>query len=227
MSVESLLLLLAWGTLVGLDLVSVPQMMIARPLVAGTVAGLLVGDPETGLRLGVVFELFQFDILPVGAVRYPEYGPATVGAVAAAHALGGGGAAAWGIGAGVGLVVGLIAGGSLHWLREANARAVRRSSAALEAGDIRTLARLHAAGLGRDLVRAAVVTATGLAIGWLVRRAGAAELPPHVLTLTAALAGGAALAAGVSGLLRIVGRGRTLRWFAAGVAGGVAALWIV
>ncbi len=27
--------LLAWGTLLGLDLVSLPQMMISRPLVAG------------------------------------------------------------------------------------------------------------------------------------------------------------------------------------------------
>ena len=224
MSAGTLGLLLAWGTLVGLDLVSVPQMMIARPLVAGTVAGLLVGDPETGMRLGVVFELFQFDILPVGAVRYPEYGPATVGAVAAAHWLGG--ATAWGIGAGLGLLVGLCAGWSLHWLREANARAVRRSAATLESGDIRVLARLHGAGLARDLVRAAAVTASSLAAGWLLARAGVAGLPPRVLTLTAALAGGAALAAGVSGLLRIVGRGSSFRWFAAGLAGGVVALWI-
>jgi mannose/fructose/N-acetylgalactosamine-specific phosphotransferase system component IIC len=224
MSAGTLALLLAWGTLVGLDLVSVPQMMIARPLVAGTVAGLLLGDPETGLRLGVVFELFQFDILPVGAVRYPEYGPATVGAVAAAHALGGG--MAWGVGAGLGLLVGLFAGWSLHWLREANARAVRRAATTLESGDIRVLARLHAAGLARDMARAAFVTAAGLAAGWLLVRAGTADLPSRVLTLTAALAGGAALAAGVSGLLRIVGRGASFRWFAAGLAGGVAALWI-
>ena len=224
MSVGTLALLLAWGTLVGIDLVSVPQMMIARPLVAGTVAGLLVGDPETGVRLGVVFELFQFDILPVGAVRYPEYGPATVGAVAATHALGGG--MTWGLAAGLGLLVGLFAGWSLHWLRDANARAVRRAAGPLESGDIRVLARLHAAGLARDLARAAGVTAVGLAAGWLLARVGAAGLPPRVLTLTAALAGGAALAAGVSGLLRIVGRGSSFRWFAAGLAGGVAALWI-
>ena len=76
MSLDVQLALLLWGTLVGLDLVSVPQMMIARPLVAATVAGLILGDVETGLRLGVLFELFQLDILPVGAVRYPEYGPA-------------------------------------------------------------------------------------------------------------------------------------------------------
>mgnify|MGYP001324393366 FL=1 len=69
MSLTTLAALLVWGTLVGVDLVSAPQMMIARPFVAGTVAGLLLGDVETGLRVGVVFELFQFDVLPVGAVR--------------------------------------------------------------------------------------------------------------------------------------------------------------
>src|SRR5438445_621902 len=78
--IELLIALLVWGTLVGVDLVSLPQMMIARPLVAGTVAGAILGDIPTGLKLGVVFELLQYDILPVGAVRYPEYGPATVAA---------------------------------------------------------------------------------------------------------------------------------------------------
>jgi mannose/fructose/N-acetylgalactosamine-specific phosphotransferase system component IIC len=78
--------LLIWGSLVGLDLVSVPQAMISRPLVAGTVAGWLAGDLEAGLRMGVLFELFALDVLPVGAVRYPDYGPATV--VAAALAAG-------------------------------------------------------------------------------------------------------------------------------------------
>ena len=36
--------LLVWGSLVGLDLVSVPQAMISRPLVAGTVAGWLASS---------------------------------------------------------------------------------------------------------------------------------------------------------------------------------------
>ena len=59
------LLLVIWGTLVGLDLVSVPQAMIARPVVAGAVAGWLAGDVEAGLRVGVLFELFALDVLPV------------------------------------------------------------------------------------------------------------------------------------------------------------------
>jgi len=66
-SLEVQLLLLAWGTLVGLDLVSVPQIMIARPIVAGPIAGALLGDVRTGLEVGVLFELFQYDVLPMGA----------------------------------------------------------------------------------------------------------------------------------------------------------------
>ena len=48
--------LLIWGTLVGLDLVSVPQAMISRPLVAGAVAGAFAGDMVAafGLVLAVL-----------------------------------------------------------------------------------------------------------------------------------------------------------------------------
>jgi mannose/fructose/N-acetylgalactosamine-specific phosphotransferase system component IIC len=56
-------LLVLWGAVVGLDLVSVPQAMLSRPLVAGTVAGWLAGDLEAGLRVGVLLELFALDVL--------------------------------------------------------------------------------------------------------------------------------------------------------------------
>jgi PTS system mannose-specific IIC component len=218
------LVLLVWGTLVGLDLVSVPQMMIARPLVAGTIAGALLGDVATGLRIGVVFELFQFDILPVGAVRYPEYGPASVAAVAAAHWSGG--PLATGIGAGVGLLVGLLGGMSLHWLRSANARAVHAASAALESGDVRALGRVHLGGLLRDAGRACAVTAAGLAAARLLPSLGVAALPPAALAFAAAAAAGAALASGGAGLPRLVGRGHYLKWLVAGLAGGVVVSWV-
>lgn len=215
-------LLLVWGTLVGVDLVSVGQSMIARPIVAGTIAGVLLGDTATGIRLGLIFELFQFDILPFGAVRYPEYGPATIAAVAATHLIRR--PDAWGIAVGMGLVVAVVAGSSLHWLRELNARAVRRAAAGLEAGDVRVLARVHLGGLARDAARAFGVTALGLLTGWFVSR-DAVELSAHVLSATAAAAAGAGLAAGVAGLLRLKGPRSNLRWLAAGLAGGMAVLW--
>lgn len=224
MSLGAWLALLGWGTLVGVDLVSLPQMMIARPLVAGTVAGAILGDIESGLKLGVVFELLQYDILPVGAVRYPEYGPATVGAVATAHAAAG--ALGLGLGAVVGLVTGLVGGVSIHIMRRLNSRAVNAASAALESGDPRALAHLHAGGLLRDVVRAAIVTAFGLALASGVPPLFTGVLTPRAAMLVAVAAVAAGLAAGAGGTLRLVGRGPNLAWFALGLGGGAVAAWL-
>lgn len=224
MILELQLILLAWGTLVGLDLVSVPQMMIARPIVAGPIAGAVLGDIPTGLVLGVLFELFQYDILPVGAARYPEYGPATVGAVSAAHAAAG--TLGLGLGAFVGLITAMAGGMSLHVVRRLNARAVQRAGPALESGDPRVLERMHVAGIVRDAVRAALVTALGLGLAQLAHTYLAGGLPTRSVALLNVAAVGAALAAGTAGTLRLVGRGATLRWFAAGVVGGTAVAWL-
>jgi len=217
-------MLLVWGTLVGLDLVSVPQAMIARPIVAGPIAGAILGDVATGLQLGVLFELFQYDILPVGAVRYPEYGPATIAAVSAAHA--GAGTLGFGLGAVVGLITAMAGGASLQVIRRLNTRAVHRAAAALETGEPRVLARLHIAGILRDAARAAVVTALGLALAQLARDYLVGTVSSRGRVLLSVAAVGVALAAGTAGTLRLVGRGPGLRWFAAGLVGGAAVVWL-
>jgi PTS system mannose-specific IIC component len=234
MSLEHAVMLLAWGTLVGLDLVSMPQAMIARPLVAGAVAGAMLGDLRIGLQLGVIFELFQYDILPMGAVRYPEYGPATVAAVAAAHAVAGALAlveterqlGAIGLGVVVGLVTGLLGGISIHLMRRVNAWAVRRNNDALEHGDVSVLVRLHVMSILRDAARGALVTAVGLALAAGVGDLLVRGLPVRSAMVVAVLVTGAAVAAGTAGTLRLLGRGPDLRWFAAGLLGGIAGAWL-
>ncbi|HEX9292698.1 MAG TPA: PTS sugar transporter subunit IIC [Gemmatimonadales bacterium] len=222
---ELLIALLVWGTLVGVDLVSLPQMMIARPLVAGTVAGAILGDIPTGLKLGVVFELLQYDILPVGAVRYPEYGPATVAAVATAHASAG--VLGLGLGALVGLVTGLVGGVTINLLRRVNSRIIHAAAAQLETGDPSVLVRVHVGGILRDALRAALVTVVGLTLAWLARPLLGSALTVRGAMLLAVAAVAAALAAGAAGTLRLVGRGPNLAWFAAGLGGGIAAtLWL-
>ncbi|HXG97061.1 MAG TPA: PTS sugar transporter subunit IIC [Gemmatimonadales bacterium] len=222
---ELLIALLVWGTFVGVDLVSLPQMMIARPLVAGTVAGAILGDIPTGLKLGVVFELLQYDILPVGAVRYPEYGPATVAAVATAHASAG--VLGLGLGALVGLVTGLVGGVTINLLRRVNSRIIHAAAAQLETGDPSVLVRVHVGGILRDALRAALVTVVGLTLAWLARPLLGSALTVRGAMLLAVAAVGAALAAGAAGTLRLVGRGPNLAWFAAGLGGGIAAtLWL-
>ncbi|HYL30855.1 MAG TPA: PTS sugar transporter subunit IIC [Gemmatimonadales bacterium] len=210
--------LLAWGTLVGLDLVSVAQAMIARPFVAGSVAGLLLGDPAAGLRVGVLLELFALDVLPVGAARYPDYGPATVAATAVA--VGSPWELSLGLAGTVGLLVSVLGGWSLQRLRRLNAAAVQRHAAALAAGESAAIRRLQYGGIVRDALRSALLTALGLAAAWVADRWLLLDRRTAVaLTLVVV---GAALAAALGGALRSAGRSRRRRWLAAGLVLGIA-----
>jgi PTS system mannose-specific IIC component len=217
LSPEVVALLLLWGTLVGLDLVSVPQAMISRPLVAGAVAGWLVNDVHTGLRIGVLFELFALDVLPVGAVRYPDYGPATVAAVA----LGAG--TAWQLGLGLsvalGLVLALLGGWTLQLLRRSNARAIQRRAAALAAGESTAIRRLQYGGLLRDASRGLILTLLGVVLAIVIKENVRLDEQTHLaLTLVAI---GSALAAAANGAFRSSGRGARIKWLAAGAGAGV------
>jgi PTS system mannose-specific IIC component len=210
------LLLVVWGTLVALDLVSVPQAMISRPLVVGAVTGWLVGDVEAGLRVGVVLELFALDVLPIGAVRYPDYGPATVAGTALAAG------APWelslGLSIGVALVLALVGGWSLQAVRRWNARAIQRRAAALAAGESRAIRMLQYGGLLRDAARGALLTAAGLLVAWAAVRWVTLERQTAVgLTLIAI---GSGLSAAAGGAVRSAGRGTRLKWLAAGVGAG-------
>jgi mannose/fructose/N-acetylgalactosamine-specific phosphotransferase system component IIC len=215
------LLLVVWGTLVALDLVSVPQAMISRPLVVGAVAGWLAGDVEAGLRVGVLLELFALDVLPIGAVRYPDYGPATV--VGTALAAGAPWELGLGLSAGVALVLAVVGGWSLLVVRRLNARAIQRRAAALAAGESRAIRMLQYGGLFRDAARGALLTIAGLLVAWALARWVTLDRQTAVgLTLIAI---GSGLSAAAAGAVRSAGRGARLKWLAAGV--GVGALLAV
>jgi PTS system mannose-specific IIC component len=209
--------LLVWGTLVGLDLVSVPQAMISRPLVAGSVAGWLVGDVESGLRIGVVFELFALDVLPVGAVRYPDYGPATVATVALA--VGSPWELSLGLSVALGLVLAVLGGWSLQIVRRWNARAIQRRAAALAAGESRAIRRLQYGGLLRDATRGFILTLLGLVLASTVKESVILDRQTAVALTLVAL--GSALAAALNGAFRSSGRGPRLRWLLAGAGVGI------
>jgi PTS system mannose-specific IIC component len=220
LSGSTALLLVLWGTLVGLDLVSVPQAMLARPFVVGAVAGWLAGDVEAGIRIGVLFELFALDVLPVGAVRYPDYGPATVAATALAAD------SPWqfalGVSAALGLVLAVLGGFSLSMVRRANVRAIQRRSAALAAGESGAIRALQYGSLARDAARAGGLTVLGLACAWALAEPVARLDRSTGLGLTL-VALGCALAAVISGALRSAGRGPRLRWLGAGALVGLLA----
>jgi len=209
-----------WGAVVGVDLISFPQAMLNRPIVAATVAGLIVGDLEAGLRVGVVLELFALDVLPIGAARYPDFGPGAV----AAGALAARGADLLGTAALLGLGLAVLGGRSVDWLRRINGRRVRLAEGRLAAGDPQAVRQLHLQSLATDVARSAILTGVGLAL--VAPAAFLAEALPGLersLTLTA-VAGG--LAASLHGLTQRSRAGWPQVWLTAGLAAGAAIAWL-
>jgi PTS system mannose-specific IIC component len=212
--------LLVWGTITGIDLVSFPQALFARPLVACAGAGWLVGDVLTGLRIGVLLELFALDVLPVGASRYPDYGPGAVGAVVLATA--GPWEVTLGVSACFALLMAVLGGWSLLWLRQANTRLIRRQGAGLAAGDAGTIAAIQYRGLAGDVLRSLLLTVLAVSLAL----AGRSWLPTAPrFTLVTAVAIGAGVAAATGGAIRAAGRGARLRWLVVGT--GLGLLWAV
>jgi PTS system mannose-specific IIC component len=66
----------------GLDASAFMQLMLARPLVAGWLVGMVCGDALAGLAMGSLLELLYGGMLPVGAYVPPDYLLATAVTVA-------------------------------------------------------------------------------------------------------------------------------------------------
>jgi mannose/fructose/N-acetylgalactosamine-specific phosphotransferase system component IIC len=159
LSVVDVLPIALLGALLGLDVVTFPQAMISRPIVAATAAGAIIGHPMAGLAVGAVLELMALGMLPFGASKYPEWGSASVV----------GGALYAGQGAGdpsgalvvsvlAALVAALASGWSMVRLRRLNASRAAKERAALDAGSASAIVGLQVFGLTADFVRGGVVT---------------------------------------------------------------------
>jgi PTS system mannose-specific IIC component len=187
------------GGLLGLDVVSFPQAMIARPIVSSTLAGAFIGHGESGLLIGVVLELIALDTLPFGASRYPEWGSAGVvgGALFAAQSRGMPGALPASILAA--LLTASISGWSMVLLRRIIATRLERSRDRIEEGSREALFSLHLQGMTLDLLRGAIVTTIAMVIFSPIVRAivatwgGDSVYSRAVVVVVAAMVAGGAL----------------------------------
>lgn len=186
------------GAVLGLDVVSFPQAMISRPLVAATAAATLLGDPARGLLVGATLEMFALETLPFGASRYPEWGSAAVvgGGLFAMH--GGTNAGALTVAVLAALIAAWVGGWSMVQVRKLNARLARKRHDDVASGSKRVVEGLQVFGLTADLLRGGVLTAVVLAIGLPVQRfvLGAWSADPRVsraivVGVAASVAGGA------------------------------------
>jgi mannose/fructose/N-acetylgalactosamine-specific phosphotransferase system component IIC len=92
----------AWGGLLALERRAFLQAMLSRPLVAATGMGLLLGEQETGLYIGMLLELFHLGSAALGAALPENETLAATGTTAAAACMatgegGGGTAALWAV----------------------------------------------------------------------------------------------------------------------------------
>lgn len=146
------------GAVLGMDVVTFPQAMISRPIVAATIAGAFIGNAAAGLVMGAVLELLALEMLPFGASRYPEWGSASVAGGALFAAQPGDPAGALAASLLAALVTAMLSDRSMVWLRRLNASRATRYRAELDKGSSDAVTGLQLFGLTGDLVRGFLVT---------------------------------------------------------------------
>ena len=149
-------LLAVLGGFLAVDGVSVPQVMVSRPLISATLGGLVLGDAAAGMLIGALLELLSMRHPPYGAAKYPDTGPAGLIAGAAYAGVGGGSLQ--------GLVAALLVGWSIGWMgayadygrRRLNGRLFMSSEFLAE--DPRRVERRHRLAIGIDMMRGILLT---------------------------------------------------------------------
>lgn len=153
------------GAILGLDVVSFPQAMLSRPLVACTISAGLLGQPVLGVMLGAILECFALETLPVGASRYPEWGSSSaVGGAVIATLSPTNPDAALALAVITTLVMAWFGGWSMVQLRLLNAKWARARHEAVARGSRNVVNGLQLYGMTADLLRGGLMTLLGLAI---------------------------------------------------------------
>ena len=214
------------GALLGLDVVSFPQAMISRPIVAATLGGALAGAPAAGLLAGATLELVALETLPVGASRYPEWGSAAVvgGALFAAEP--GHPPGALVLAVLVALITGWVGSWTMYVLRRFNGLLARRRLAALDVGSRDALIGLQLVGLTADLVRGVLLTLVALLIFHPIVRGSLALWQTDARLSRALVVGAAASVAGGAAWKLFHGTGGAHTLFLGGLAIGLATLLV-
>lgn len=218
MSLDALLQLaplVVLGAILGLDVVSFPQAMLSRPIVAATAAGALIGEPIRGLQVGVALEFFALESMPFGASRYPEWGSASVvGGVLFAH-VPDGTPAAMSVAVLAALVTAGVGGWSMVWLRRWNALWARQQQQRIARGSGSAVVALQLLGMTSDLLRGGLLTAVALVVFEPIHAAatGTVAISP---TLSRAVVVAIASAVGLAAVWKVVHTTAGARWYLLG-----------
>jgi PTS system mannose-specific IIC component len=174
------------GGILCLDRVTL-QLMISRPVVAGPVIGLVLGDPYTGLISGALVELLWIDRLAVGAY-VPPHDTIVAVLVTAGSIIGGMGLGPFSIqrvafSVLLYLPAGILAQRMDVWIRQSNDGLAREALEEVKAGHIEAVSKNHLRALLRTwLVTTAFIFIAALA-GIFFTRFAFPALPASVLKM--------------------------------------------
>ena len=159
--------------LLALDMTEALQIMVSQPVVAGSIAGALVGDVPLGLAVGATLQLVWLGVLPVGGAPFPDSAVASVVGVGLAALLARGGAGAgWALALGllVAIATGAIGGRLVGLLRRLNARLSALAESRAERGDAGGVRTAVLLGLSCRFASSTALTAVVLAASLAVLR---------------------------------------------------------
>ncbi len=165
---QQLLLICLLGGVVASDTTAAFQMLISHPLVACTLAGVVLQNVQLGLSLGILLELLWMAEVPVGGVRTNE---SNVGALVATTVLITlsravqrpelllCSAVVWGV------VVAWVGGSVVRGTRHVNTLLLHRADAAAARGDMRGVSWCHVQGIALSFAAGVLLTAVGVLAG--------------------------------------------------------------
>ncbi len=215
--------------LAGLDRMPVGQFMLCRPLVCAPLTGMVVGQLQAGLTVGILAELIWLGRLPVGATVPPDDTQASVGAVVLCALFAGG----ENVSAAQTLYCLLLAlplakTGLLleHWARRRNDRLPELLLVRLEREDDAAVERIHLRGLIHFTLACLGTYTIVVGAGWVVGRA----LEPLVLPVIGQIHFPVGLSlplVGASVLLATLNVSRSLTLFCASFLAVYLAGWVL
>jgi mannose/fructose/N-acetylgalactosamine-specific phosphotransferase system component IIC len=201
------------GGVLSLDVTAAFQVMLSQPIAAGGLAGLLAGDPLTGIAVGGVLQLVWIGVVPVGAAPFPDGAVSAAVGVGAAVFLERAGATS-GVSVTAGLVAGLLVGVASQFLtgkvRRWNVRFADLAESGASRGDGRSVGRAVGLALLLRFISSTLLAGAALGLALLLRPASVIDIDggfPAFLW-AGAIAAGAILAS------------RKGWWLACSLAGG-------
>ncbi len=229
MVVGDYLLASAVAMVTGLDRVALVQVMISRPLVAGPLAGWVLGQPLVGLEVGMLLELLWLGRIPVGAAIPPDDTQVAVGATVTAitmgHSLGFHGMPMVLLSVLVSIPLGTCGQVFDRLARQINDRLSATACDALEVGNVKLMERNHLLGILSfalsSLATAVVVVLVGSLVMFLFAPTLIRAVQHAGLSLQYSL-----VLVGAASLLGTINVNRSVSLFCAAFTGTWLVLWL-